>query len=129
MLVSLGAGSEGLGPMLEEWYRMQAAALLKRRADELSASLGLTYNRVMIRGQKTRWGSCSHKCNLSFNWRLVMAPKPVIDYVVLHELAHLKEMNHTKRFWKLLAQYCPRWRQRRKWLKDHGPELAAVLPC
>ncbi len=127
LLVSLGSGNDGLSPMLQEWYRTRAGELFKQRADELSGRLGLKYNRVLIRGQKTRWGSCSHKCNLSFNWRLIMAPRPVIDYVVLHELAHLREMNHTKRFWKLLAEFCPRWRQHRKWLKDHGPELALVL--
>jgi predicted metal-dependent hydrolase len=79
------------------------------------------------RGQKTRWRSCSQKGNLSFNWKLIMMPEPVIDYVIVHELAHLKEMNHTKRFWELVGKHCLEWRYHRKWLKDHGVEFAATL--
>ena len=127
LVVTIGSGSNRLNLVLEQWYRKQAAKLIKERADKLSARLGLTYNRISIRGQKTRWGSCSHKGNLSFNWKLIMAPEPVIDYVVIHEIAHLKEMNHTKRFWELVAEYCPRWREHRKWLKDHGMELSGKL--
>lgn len=124
LFVNLRAGGAGLGLVLEQWYRMRAAEFISERANKLSARLGLTYNRLTIRGQKTRWGSCSHKGNLNFNWKLMMAPEPVIDYVVTHELAHLKEMNHTKRFWELVAQHCPRCREYRKWLKEHQAELA-----
>jgi hypothetical protein len=127
LVVAIGSVSSRLNLVLEQWYRMQAAKLIKERADKLSARLGLTYNRILIRGQKTRWGSCSHKGNLSFNWKLIMAPEPVIDYVIIHELAHLKEMNHTKRFWGLVAEHCPRWREHKKWLKDHQTELADKL--
>jgi len=118
LVVSLTSANSRLNPALEQWYRMQAAKLLKKKADELSTQLGLTCNRLIIRGQKTRWGSCSHKGNLSFNWRLIMAPEPVINYVIIHELTHLKEMNHTKRFWQLVAEHCPQWRKHRKWLRD-----------
>ena len=118
MVVNLTSTDSRLNTVLEQWYRMQAAKLLKKRADKLSAQLGLNYNRLIIRGQKTRWGSCSHKGNLSFNWKLIMAPEPVIDYVIIHELTHLKEMNHTKRFWQLVAEHCPQWREHRKWLRD-----------
>lgn len=127
LIVSLGLENNRLDLALERWYRIQAAKLIKERADTLSARLGLTYNRITIRGQKTRWGSCSCKGNLSFNWRLMMAPEPVIDYVIIHELAHIKEMNHTKRFWALVAECCPLWREHRKWLKDHEAEMAAKL--
>ena len=127
LVVSLRSATSRLNSVLEQWYRVQAAKLIKERADKLSTRLGLTYNRVIIRGQKTRWGSCSHKGNLSFNWKLIMALEPVIDYVIIHELAHLKEMNHTKRFWELVAEHCPRWREHKKWLKDHETELAAKL--
>jgi len=127
LVVSLRSATSRLNLVLEQWYRMQAAKLIKERADKLSARLGLTYNRVIIRGQKTRWGSCSHKGNISINWKLIMAPEPVIDYIIIHELAHLKEMNHTKRFWELVAEHCPRWPEHKKWLKDHEPELAAKL--
>ena len=129
LVVSLRAGSNRLGLMLERWYRMQATQLIREKANKLGADLGLTYGRLSIRGQKTRWGSCSQKGNLSFNWKLIMAPEPVIDYVIVHELAHLKEMNHTKRFWQLVGQHCPKWRDHKKWLKDHAVELAAKLPA
>jgi hypothetical protein len=125
LVVAIGSGRLNL--VLEQWYRIQATKLIKERTDKLSARLGLTYNQIIIRGQKTRWGSCSHKGNLSFNWKRIMAPEHVIDYVIIHELTHLKEMNHTKRFWKLVAEYCPRWREHKKWLKDHETELAGKL--
>ena len=127
LLVSLRSGNGSLNVALERWYRVQAAEMIKKKAAELSARLALRYNRLTIRGQKTRWGSCSRKGNLSFNWKLLMSPEPVIDYVIIHELTHLKEMNHTKRFWQLVAEQCPRWRQHRKWLSDHEPELNAML--
>ena len=127
LIVSLGAKNGKLDLVLEQWYRMQAAQLIRERAGRVSARFGLSYNRLIIRGQKSRWGSCSSKGNLSFNWKLTMAPEPVIDYVIIHELLHLKEMNHTKRFWQLVAEHCPRWREHKKWLKDHAAELAAKL--
>jgi predicted metal-dependent hydrolase len=116
-----------LGPLIERWYRGEAASVLERKAREFAAAFGVGYSRFTIRGQRTRWASCSHRGTLSFNWRLIMAPEPVVDYVVIHEVAHLKEMNHTKRFWGLVAGRCPSWRERKKWLDDHGTELAAVL--
>ena len=127
LVVSLRPGNSKLNVALERWYRMQAAEIIKKKAAELSVRLALPYNRLTIRGQKTRWGSCSRKSNLSFNWKLLMAPEPVIDYVIIHELTHLKEMNHTKRFWQLVAEQCPRWQKHRKWLRNHEPELNVIL--
>jgi predicted metal-dependent hydrolase len=112
---------------LEHWYRAEAAKLIGERAYKLSTQMGISYKRITIRGQKTRWGSCSYKKNLSFNWKLLMAPEPVIDYVIIHELIHLKEMNHSKRFCKLVAQHCHRWREHRKWLKQHEANLTAKV--
>jgi predicted metal-dependent hydrolase len=125
--VNLQSRDDGLAPLVEGWYRMQAARVLRRKADEIAALWGVGYRRLVVRGQRTRWGSCSHKGTLSFNWRLLMAPEPVVDYMVVHEVAHLKEMNHTRRFWALVAERCPSWREHKKWLDDHGTELAAVL--
>jgi len=127
LVVSLRPASGSFNFVLERWYRMRARRLIKKRADELSARLGVPYGRLVIRGQRTRWGSCSAKGNLSINWRLMMAPEPVIDYVIIHELAHLKEMNHSRRFWQLVAEHCPRWREHRRWLKDHEAVLAAWI--
>jgi len=112
---------------LEQWYRTAAAKLINERADKLSSQMGISYKRVVIRSQKTRWGSCSHKKNLSFNWKLIMAPEPVINYVIIHELIHLKEMNHSKRFWELVSQYCPGWREYKKWLKQREADLTAKV--
>ncbi len=127
-LVVRGApAGRGLEALLEGWLRAQAAAVLQRKAREHAASLGVGYSRFSIRGQRTRWGSCSSRGTLSFNWRLIMAPEPVVDYVVVHEVAHLREMNHTARFWKLVADRCPSWREHRQWLNDHGGELAGLL--
>jgi len=112
---------------LEHWYRTEAAKLIKERADILSSQMGIKYKRIVIRGQKTRWGSCSRKKSLSFNWKLIMAPEPVLDYVIIHELTHLQEMNHSKRFWELVTQYCPKWREHKKWLKQHEVDLHARL--
>jgi predicted metal-dependent hydrolase len=125
LLVNLGSRNGHLNLIMEWWYRQQAEKLIKKRADELCSLLGVTYGRLSIRRAKTRWGSCSRKGNLNFNWKLLMVPEPVIDYVVIHELAHLKEMNHSKNFWKLVDKYCPQWRKYRRWLKNREAELAA----
>ena len=127
LVVTLKSANSRLNLVLEWWYRQQAEKLITKRADELCARLGVTYGRLSIRGAKTRWGSCSHKGNLNFNWKLMLVPKPVIDYVIIHELAHLKEMNHSKKFWNLVGEHCPQWRTHRRWLKDHQAELAARL--
>jgi predicted metal-dependent hydrolase len=116
-----------LEPALEQWYRTEAARLITERADRWSLQIGIGYRRIGIRGQKTRWGSCSRKKNLSFNWKLIMAPETVVEYVVIHELLHLKEMNHSKKFWELVARYCPGWMEHKKWLKQHEADLTSRL--
>jgi predicted metal-dependent hydrolase len=112
---------------LEKWYRAEAGRLILGVADRLSSQMGTNYQRIVIRGQKTRWGSCSRKKSLSFNWKLIMAPEPVVEYVVIHELLHLKEMNHSRRFWQLVAQNCPDWRRHKKWLKEHETSLTSQI--
>ena len=88
--------------------------------------VGKEYGRVTIRDQKTRWGSCSSQHNLNFNWRLILAPPEVLEYVVVHELCHLWEFNHSKRFWELVGQQMPEYEIWKKWLKQHGPELLSL---
>lgn len=83
----------------------------------------LPYVNITIREQKTRWGSCSSSGTLSFNWRLMLAPPRILDYVVVHELCHFKYMDHSKEFWSLVESVLPDYRERRKWLKEHGNEL------
>ena len=114
------------GQVLELWYRQKANELIKNRTNELCNIIGVKYNRITIRKARTRWGSCSQRGNLNFNWKLIMAPAEVIDYVIIHELAHLKEMNHSKRFWDVVNTNCPEWRRLKKWLEDHEAELNAI---
>jgi predicted metal-dependent hydrolase len=96
--------------------------------EEEAPALGVTYAQVQIRDQRTRWGSCSSRGTLSFNWRLALAPLEVLDYVVVHELCHLREPNHSSRFWRLVASRRPDWRRQRDWLAVNGPELLAFRP-
>jgi predicted metal-dependent hydrolase len=107
---------------LVAWYRKQASAVFAERL-QLRNSFGFRYGRVSVKEQKSRWGSCSRAGNLNFNWRLLLAPMPVLDYVVVHELAHLREHNHGPRFWALVAAVCPEHRVHRRWLREHGHEL------
>lgn len=103
---------------LDGWYRSEATVAIKQTVWRLARKLGLEYNTIMIRNQRTRWGSCSSKGNLSFNMKLATAPQEVIDYVVIHELMHLREPNHSKRFWSLVERECPDYMAKRKWLKE-----------
>lgn len=109
--------------IIERWLRLQAKHVILQRLELAKQKLQIDYNQVFIKDQKTRWGSCSGQRNLNFNFRLVMAPLPVVDYLVAHELAHLVEMNHSKKFWDLVASICPDYKIHRQWLRDHGGEL------
>jgi predicted metal-dependent hydrolase len=109
--------------------RRAARELVTMVAEDEAAALGVAYRRIEIRDQRTLWGSCSPQATLSFNWRLVLAPYEVLDYVVVHELCHLREPNHSHRFWRLVATRRPGWREQRDWLSDHGPELLAFQPA
>jgi len=101
----------------------QARRDLTERARLFAPRVGVTYGRISIRHQKTKWGSCSSKGNLNFNCLLMLAPEEVRDYVVVHELCHRKQMNHSEAFWAEVERVLPEYRQARKWLKMHGQEL------
>ena len=108
---------------LEKRYIEAAREYFPKRAAYFLPFTGGSYSRITIRDQKTRWGSCSERGTLSFNWRLMLAPPAVLDYVVVHELCHLTHMDHSKAFWTLVESVCPDYRAHRKWLKEHGQEL------
>jgi predicted metal-dependent hydrolase len=110
-------------PALERWFRRAARAEMVPRADEASAAVGRPYTALTIRNQRTRWGSCSASGALSFNWRLLLAPEEVLDYVVWHEACHLAVLDHSPRFWRLLAAHRPGYREPRRWLRAHGATL------
>jgi predicted metal-dependent hydrolase len=109
---------------LTSWYKQEARKIIQQRVNYYSKFSGSRYNTMSISEAQTRWGSCSSQKNLHFNWRLIMAPIPVIDYVVSHELAHLTEMNHSKLFWEKVRRMFPIYRQYRTWLKRNGESLA-----
>ena len=108
--------------------RTAVRELVGMLVEEEAPRIGVKPARIQIRDQRSRWGSCSTRGTLSFNWRLVLAPFDVLDYVVVHELCHLREPNHSRRFWKLVEQHRPDWRVHRDWLHEHGPELLAFRP-
>jgi len=101
-------------------YRSRAQQVFARKVAWYARQMQVSYGTVTIRAQKTRWGSCSSRGNLNFNWRLILAPEPVLDYVVIHELAHRKEMNHSAGFWRIVEEIMPDYRQYRGWLKQYG---------
>ena len=110
-------------PALERWYRRQARAEITPRLDRAAAALGRSYASLTIRDQRTRWGSCSSTGAMSFNWRLLLAPEAVLEYVVRHEAAHLAVMDHSPKFWALMERLMPGCAQPRRWLRDHGATL------
>ena len=108
--------------------RIAARDLVTALAETEAERIGVAYQRIRIGGQRTLWGSCSARGSLSFNWRLVLAPLGVLDYVVVHELCHLRVPDHSRRFWALVERHRPHWRAKRDWLRRHGPELLAFRP-
>lgn len=105
------------------WYRWQAKAYLPQRTRQLAQEHDFSYGQLRIKHQKTRWGSCSAQGNLNLNLRLMMAPDRAIDYVILHELCHLRELNHSAAFWRLVAERCPDYQHWRAWLNENGRML------
>ena len=110
-------------PALERYYRRRARLEIAPRLDRATALAGTPYRDLTIRAQRTRWASCSSTGRMSFNWRLLLAPDCVLDYVVWHEVCHLQVLDHSPRFWTLLERHWPRYRQDREWLRRHGATL------
>jgi len=108
---------------IERWYRRQARAEIAPRLDASVRRAGTGYSGLTIRGHKTRWASCSSTGHMSFNWRLLLAPEAVLDYVVEHEVCHLEVMDHSPRFWALLESRVADWRDHARWLRRYGPTL------
>lgn len=104
-------------------YIRKAKETITKRASYFARLMGVSYRNITIREQKTRWGSCSSEKNLNFNWKLILAPPEVLDYVVIHELCHLKEMNHSKAFWDEVEKVMPEYETYKLWLKENGWRL------
>jgi predicted metal-dependent hydrolase len=111
-------------PAIERFYRRAARAEIAPRLDRATALAGSAYSGLSIRAQRTRWASCSANGRMSFNWRLLLAPERVLEYVVWHEVCHLEILDHSPRFWALVQRYWPTWREEREWLSRNGATLA-----
>ena len=106
----------------------RAVEYIPERVSYYAEIMGVTYGRITIRNQRTRWGSCSSKGNLNFNCLLMLAPRDIIDYVVVHELSHRKEMNHSRAFWNEVGKVIPDYKEKVKWLKNEGEFIMARMP-
>jgi predicted metal-dependent hydrolase len=124
LFVAVGSADvDAVRSALESWYRRQARLEVAPRLDAACARAGTRYTRLSIRGQRTRWASCSSEGAMSFNWRLLLAPPEILDYVVEHEVAHLEVLDHSDRFWRLLGSRVPAYREHERWLRRNGPAL------
>ncbi len=106
--------------IFEQWYQGQARQVFMDRVEFYAGEYGFDYTKLRLSSARTRWGSCSSKGTLSLTWRLVMAPLKIVDYVVVHELSHLREHNHSSKFWAQVGAILPDYKTRRKWLKENG---------
>ncbi|MEA2349122.1 MAG: hypothetical protein QOG86_63 [Thermoleophilaceae bacterium] len=116
-------GQAAVREAVERWYRRQAREEVAWRLDDATARAGTDYTSLSIRGQRTRWASCSNRGAMSFNWRLLLAPAEILDYVVEHEVAHLEVMGHSRRFWSLVERRCADYRRHERWLRRYGSTL------
>ncbi len=119
-VITISEDSDFIRNCISDWYRKYAKETLTKKTVYYSKLMQTSYNRLTVKEQKTRWGSCSSKGNLNFNWKLMMMPEAAIDYVVVHELAHRKHMNHSSSFWREVEKTLPDYRDRREWLKKNG---------
>lgn len=115
-----------VAPQVAGLLKTAARARLAAACDRYASEVGRRYSSLSLRDTRSRWGSCSSAGRLMFSWRLIMAPPEVLDYVAAHEVAHLVEMNHSRAFWDVVAQLCPDYARRRRWLRDHGSVLHSI---
>ena len=115
--------SEAVLEQLEYWYREQALQLFQQRVNDWSELMGLEPSKVVVRSYRRKWGCCNSRGVVSFNWLLIMAPLNIIDYVIVHELSHLREMNHSSRFWLEVEKFYPDYPKAKTWLNDQGRGL------
>ncbi|VBB08744.1 Hypothetical protein LUCI_4022 [Lucifera butyrica] len=116
-----------LEKVLKKWYLQSSAALLQEKTGYWSQKLGVSPKSICLKDQKTRWGSCSSLGTINYNWRIIMAPMEVIDYLVIHELCHLQVPNHSRQFWQLVYHFAPNFKRCREWLRHNGTLLTRIL--
>jgi hypothetical protein len=121
--ITLASAAADVRPAFEAHMRALATAELPPRCLDFARDHGLTIGRVSVRNQRSRWGSCSTRGTIALNWRLLQMPPEVSDYVILHELMHIRQPNHSRQFWREVAAVCAGWREAERWLRQHGREL------
>lgn len=122
-ILVVGGREETLSARVHRWLVDRAGREIESRIRTVSSRVGREPRRVTVRDTRSRWGSCSKDGNISLSWRLVLGPRHVLDYVIAHEMAHLRELNHGPRFWALVEKICPEFEGSRQWLRDHGTQL------
>jgi predicted metal-dependent hydrolase len=112
-----------LKKLMEKWYRKEAEKIILKRIEHYKSKFNIVPGKIKIKEQKKRWGSCNSRGSIYFNWRIIMAPPLVIDYVIVHEMSHLIHGNHSPKFWKQVESVLPDYKVRKKWLRDHGVRM------
>ncbi|MCE5286799.1 MAG: M48 family metallopeptidase [Pelosinus sp.] len=125
--VRIAANAPPLATVLFEWYVKNAGTTLAEKTKYWATQIGVQPQRLTIRDQKTRWGSCSTRGNINYNWRIIMAPEEIIDYLVVHELCHLEHPNHSLCFWQLVERFIPDCKARRHWLRENGSLFSGIF--
>jgi predicted metal-dependent hydrolase len=110
--------------LLSRWYQQQALAILTRKTTALTAAVGLVCSQVSIKATRSKWGHCTSRGAIQYNWQILLAPEPIVDYLVAHEVSHLRHQNHSADFWSLVASICPTFKADRAWLKAQGAHLS-----
>ena len=123
LIVSPVSDSETVKNAVVKWYRERAREVLQQKVCYFQKFIGKSVGDIRIKEQKSRWGSCSAKGNLNFNWKIIMAEDDMIDYLVVHELCHRLHMNHSKEFWESVGKLIPDYKTKEKWLKENGTQL------
>jgi len=117
---------EVIRQLLIDWFKCHALERFRVKVERFSKMVGVTPNSVSIKDYKARWGSCSTSGDITFNWRIIHAPHSVVDYIVVHELCHMIEHNHSDKFWRIVQSIVPKWKENRAWLKEHGVALNMI---
>ncbi|MBR3604008.1 MAG: M48 family metallopeptidase [Elusimicrobiaceae bacterium] len=113
--------------MAEKWLKEKAAEVLRAKTAQWAQKMGVEYNNIVVKDQQTLWASCSAKKNINYTYRIIKMPEAIRDYLIIHELSHLVHMNHGTEYWQLVAQFCPEYKNSRKWLNDNRGAIFANL--
>ena len=116
-------GRENIKRLLEDWYLKESTKILKARTEELAQQMRVQPFGITVKNYNSKWGSCTANNKISYNWRIIMAPDHIVDYLIVHELSHIIEPNHSKNFWYQVGSYCKDFQKKRKWLRENGHKL------